>query len=228
MLSLVGTPIGNHRDLSLRQARTLADSDIILCEDTRKIQILLSKIPSLFSLACKEGQRKVSYYKEKEMEKLPGIISALEERKHVSLVSDAGMPLISDPGYLLLSTVQKRKMRYEVIPGPSAVTTALVASGFRTDRWMFLGFFPKKKGQRRTEIQKMKDIQKVFPATTFVAFESPHRLAESIQMIAQEMPKAEVCICRELSKEYEEVLRGSAQDFIDVSVKGEVTVVVHV
>ena len=143
MLYVVSTPIGNLDDLSIRQAKTLAASDIILAEDTRSAQILLDAVKKRFNIpvVCSTVW---SYYKEKEFQKLPEIIDLLKEGKNISLVSEAGTPLVSDPGYLLVKSCIQRNLPITVIPGPSAATTALVYSGFNPQEHMFLGFFPKK------------------------------------------------------------------------------------
>ncbi|MEK7109754.1 MAG: SAM-dependent methyltransferase, partial [Patescibacteria group bacterium] len=129
MLNIVSTPIGNLDDLSIRQAKTLATSDIILSEDTRSAQTLLEAIKKRFTLTV-TCSTVWSYYKEKEFQKLPEIIDLLKEGKNISLISEAGTPLVSDPGYLLVKSCTQRNLPITVIPGPSAVTTALVYSGF--------------------------------------------------------------------------------------------------
>ena len=143
MLYVVATPIGNLDDLSIRQAKTLATSDIILAEDTRSAHTLLDAIKKRFILpvTCSTVW---SYYKEKEFEKLPEIIELLKQNKNISLISEAGTPLISDPGYLLVKNCIQRNLPMTVIPGASAITTALIYSGFNPHQHMFFGFFPKK------------------------------------------------------------------------------------
>jgi 16S rRNA (cytidine1402-2'-O)-methyltransferase len=138
MLYFVGTPIGNLEDISYRQAKILTSSDTILAEDTRSAQTLLHAIQNLFNLKSVSGQKLISYYKEKEFDKLPYVLNDLKEDKIVSLVTEAGMPIISDPGFLLVKTVIQQSIPYEVIPGPSAVTTALVHSGLKSEKFMLL------------------------------------------------------------------------------------------
>ncbi|HLL61398.1 MAG TPA: SAM-dependent methyltransferase, partial [Candidatus Nitrosocosmicus sp.] len=156
MLHIVGTPIGNLDDLSYRQAQTLGLADIILTEDTRSATAVLNKIPDLFGISLSPNQKLIPYYKEKEFEKLPQIIGWLEEDKNIALISESGLPLISDPGLLLIKTVIKKNIPYTVIPGPTAVTTSLLYSGFDPQNFMFLGFLPKKRNEICKIIEKIK------------------------------------------------------------------------
>ena len=225
MLTVVGTPIGNLEDVSYRQARTLTDSDIILAEDTRSAQILLHAIENLFSMNPKKGQKIVSYYKEKEFEKLPSIIEDLESEKNISLISEAGMPVISDPGFLLISTVIKKGLPYEIIPGPSAVTTALLHSGIKFSRFMFLGFLPKKELEFERLLIQIRDIREIANHTAFIAFESPHRINHTLEIMDKVFPNAEIVIARELTKKFEEIYRGKAKDLKEKEYRGEITVI---
>src|SRR3972149_11609987 len=162
MLFIVATPIGNLDDLSIRRAKTLASSDVILAEDTRSAQTLLDAIKKRFMLpvTCSIIW---SYYKEKEFEKLPEIIDLLKQEKNISLISEAGIPLVSDPGYLLVKTCVQKNIPLTVIPGPSAITTALIYSGFNPQQHMFLGFFPQKQLQMFQLINRLKQIKTIFP-----------------------------------------------------------------
>ncbi len=225
MLTVVGTPIGNLEDVSYRQARTLTDSDIILAEDTRSAQTLLHAIEHLFAMKPKEGQKIISYYKEKEFEKLPGIIDDLEAGKTVSLISEAGMPVISDPGFLLISTVIKKGLPYEVIPGPSAVTTALLHSGIKFSRFMFLGFLPKKELEFERLLINIRDIRQIANHTAFIAFESPHRINQTLSVMEKVFPDAEIVIARELTKKFEEIFRGKAAELKGKEYRGEITLI---
>jgi 16S rRNA (cytidine1402-2'-O)-methyltransferase len=225
MLYIVTTPIGNLEDISIRQAKTIASSDIILAEDTRSAKTLLDAIKEKFniSIVCSTVW---SYYLEKEFQKLPEIISLLKEGKNISLISEAGTPLVSDPGYLLVKSCIQRSLSITVIPGPSAITTALVYSGFNPQEHMFLGFFPKKEGQIVQLIEKLKQIKKIFPDMVFVFYESPLRINKTLQSIKRLKWNVEVVICREMTKKFEEIIREPIEEMIKRDYKGEITVVI--
>ncbi len=227
MLYIVATPIGNLDDLSIRQAKTLTQSDVILAEDTRSTGLLLQKIRDLFGLEKKPSLRLISYYKEKEFEKLPEIITLLEEGKNISLISESGLPLISDPGYLLVKTLIKKNLAFCVIPGPSALTTALVYSGFPANQFLFLGFLPKKPSAKTQLINRLSFIGKELGELTVVFYESAQRISETLKIISEVLPNSQVAIGRELTKYYEEIIRGKPQDLLNRSFKGELTVVLH-
>ncbi len=227
MLYVVGTPIGNLNDLSFRQAKTLAEAEIILTEDTRSTGLLLQRVKELFNFEINSSQKLVSYYKEKEFEKLPQIIEWLrDDEKEIALVSEAGMPGISDPGYLLIKHVIKRQLPYTVIPGPTAVTTALLHSGFDSQQFMFLGFLPKKENDIKKIFTKLLEIKKIMPEVTFVAFDSPNRVNDTMRLIDMISPEWNICIVREMTKKFEEVLRGTASELIEKEIRGEVTLVI--
>ena len=224
MLYIVSTPIGNLDDLSIRQAKTLAVSDIILAEDTRSAQTLLEAIKKRFNLpvVCSTVW---SYYKEKEFQKLPEIIDLLKQEKNISLISEAGTPLVSDPGYLLVKSCIQRNLSITVIPGPSAITTALIYSGFNPGQHMFLGFFPKKESQLFQLINRLKQIKTIFPDMVFVFYESPLRIKETLKCIDTLKFNFEIVICREMTKKFEEIIRGPISELIKRDYKGEITVV---
>lgn len=230
MLNIVSTPIGNLDDLSIRQAKTLATSDIILAEDTRSAKTLLDAIKIRFNLpdVCSTVW---SYYQEKEFQKLPEIIDLLKEGKSISLISEAGTPLVSDPGYLLVKSCIQRNLPITVIPGPSAVTTALIYSGFNPNPpaggHMFFGFFPKKQSQVFQLINRLKQIKIIFPEMVFVFYESPLRIKETLQCIDTSKFDIEVVICREMTKKFEEIIRGPVNELIKRDYKGEITVVMR-
>jgi 16S rRNA (cytidine1402-2'-O)-methyltransferase len=225
MLYVVATPIGNLDDLSIRQAKTLATSDIILAEDTRSAYTLLEAIKKRFTfpVTCSSVW---SYYKEKEFEKLPEIIDLLEQGKNISIISDAGTPLISDPGFLLVKTTIKKNLPITVIPGPSAVITALTASGFEPKNFMYFGFLPKKENKIVQLINQLYTVKKIFPEMIFVFYESPLRIKESLQCFAKLKWNPEIVICREMTKKFEEVIRGNIEDLIKRDYKGEITLLV--
>jgi 16S rRNA (cytidine1402-2'-O)-methyltransferase len=229
MLYIVATPIGNLLDISIRQIETLLNSDVILAEDTRSAMTLLHNIKRIDALKIefKKIPKVISYYKEREMEKLPEIIKMLEEGKTISLISEAGMPLISDPGYLLLKSVIQRNIAYTVVPGPSAVTTALLHSGYRTDNFMFLGFLPKKEADIVRVLKKIKEVHNLLKNTSFIFFESPSRINKTLEMINKHIPEVNVVIARELTKKYEEILQGKVSDLIQKEYKGEITLILN-
>lgn len=230
MLFVVSSPIGNLDDLSINQAKTLLAADIILAEDTRSSQILLDAIRARFE-GLKDNQPKIfSYYKDREFEKLPGIIDLLKEGKNICLLSENGTPLVSDPGYLLVKSSIKEGIPMTVVPGPSAVITALIHSGFnpspKDGGFSFLGFFPKKPSDGKHMIKKMIDVKKIFPDMVFVFYESPLRLNETLNLISSSGWDPDIAVAREMTKKFEEVIRGKARDIKDISYRGEITLVI--
>jgi 16S rRNA (cytidine1402-2'-O)-methyltransferase len=212
-LTVVPTPIGNLADLSPRARQALADADLVACEDTRRAGLLYERL----ELA---RPRLVSNHEGNEAERSVQIAQQIERGARVALITDAGTPVISDPGFRLVRTCLQRALEVEVLPGPSAVTTALVASGLPPNRWRFEGFLPRRAGE----------LERVLASTeTVVAFESPRRLPESLAALASLAPDRPAAVCRELTKLHEEVARGSladlARQFRD-EVKGEIVVVI--
>jgi 16S rRNA (cytidine1402-2'-O)-methyltransferase len=204
------TPIGNLEDVTLRALSALRDADVVACEDTRRTRVLLDRFGVKAPL--------VSYHEHNEEARARELVERMRGGETVALVSDAGMPLVSDPGFVLVRECVAAGLAVEVLPGPSAVITALVASGLPSARWRFEGFLPRKKGE----------LREVFQAPeTIVAFESPRRLASSLAAID---PEREVAVCRELTKVHEEVVRGTAGElaarYMDAPPKGEIVLVV--
>jgi 16S rRNA (cytidine1402-2'-O)-methyltransferase len=212
-LTVCPTPIGNLEDLSPRARRALVEAEIIACEDTRRTGRLYERLEL-------EHPRLVSYYEGNEAERAPVLAQEIERGARVTLVTDAGTPAVSDPGYRLIRACIDRGLDIEVLPGPSAIVTALVASGLPVDRWRFEGFLPRRGGE----------LERVLAAPeTVVAFESPRRLPESLAALASLAPDREAAVCRELTKLHEEVARGSlgelARHFRN-EVRGEIVVVI--
>lgn len=226
MLYIVGTPIGNLDDLSYRQARTIMSSDILLTEDTRSTGILLKVIEEIFPFKRNKDQRMISYYKEKEFQKLPQVVELLEEGKEISLISQAGMPLISDPGSFLIQHIVKKGIPFTVVPGPSAVTTAFIHSGYKSNSFMFLGFLPKKVGQIKTIINKMIETKKLFKDMVFIMFESPNRIQKTLAVLNEVMPENDIVVTRELTKKFEEIQRGTPSQLMQNEYKGEITLLI--
>ena len=229
MLYVVATPIGNLDDLSIRQAKILTSSDVILAEDTRSAHILFNACQSRFQLPKTNNQppQIISYYKETEFEKLPEIIDLLKQGKNISIISQAGTPLLNDPGYLLVKSCVQRGLPITVIPGASAATTALIYSGFNPGQHMFLGFFPKKESQIIQLIDKLKKIKIIFPEMVFVFYESPLRINKALHYINIMKCNFEIVICREMTKKFEEIIRLPIAELIKRKYKGEITVVIR-
>ena len=229
MLYIIATPIGNIQDTSFRAVKTLLNSDIILSEDTRSPGLFLKRIKELFpNLDLGNKPQLISYYKEKEMEKLPQIINILKQNKTISLISQSGLPLISDPGYLLIKILIKENLDFTVIPGPSAFTTAVIHSGFPTKNILFLSFLPKKKSALIQLIKKIEQTAKNFKSLTIVFYESPFRINKTLKILSDYLPNTEISICREMTKKFEEIKRGQAKELINQKYKGEITITVKI
>jgi 16S rRNA (cytidine1402-2'-O)-methyltransferase len=207
------TPIGNLEDITLRVLAALREADLVACEDTRRTRILLDRYGV--------GGELVSYHEHNERSRAGELVTRMQAGAVVALVSDAGMPLVSDPGYVLVQACVAAGLGVEVLPGPSAALSALVASALPADRWRFLGFLPRKRGE----------LQRVLGETeTLVAFESPRRLAATLELLAEKQPARAVAVCRELTKVHEEVVRGTAAElaarYRDEPPRGEIVLVV--
>ena len=226
MLYIVGTPLGNLQDLSLRQAETISQADLILAEDTRSAGYLIQAIKERFTFSFNQNQKLISYYKEKEFQLLPKVIAWLNEDLNIVLISESGMPLISDPGSLLVQTCVKKNIPLSVIPGPTAFATAIVSSGFNSQHFSFFGFLPKKKSHLFQSINRMKQIKEIDKEMIFGFYESPKRINETLRIIDEAWPEAEICIGRELTKKFEEIVRGKAKEIKDRNYKGEITVII--
>lgn len=231
ILYIVATPIGNISDISLRAARTLLTAEIIACEDTRKTGILLKEIAKLFSGYTEHAKPKLlSYYDQTEMQKTPEIVELLLAEKDIVLVSDAGTPTISDPGFKLVRECIAQGIEVKAIPGSSAAVAALSVSGLPTDRFFFVGYPPKKDGHRQEfwiDLKKAKEELK----TTLILYEAPHRIIQTIDEMIEVFGKdCHVVFARELTKIYEETVRGQLeavkQHFTKNEPKGEFVVLV--
>jgi len=218
-LYLVATPIGHLEDITLRALRVLKEVDLIACEDTRQTQKLLHH----YAIAT----RTTSYHEHNEAEKASELVKQMQEGASIALVTDAGMPGISDPGYRLITLAIQRQIPVVPVPGASAVLAALVASGLPTDAFQFNGFLPAKRGDRRSVLEGIKNSQ-----TTQVFYEAPHRIIEALEDVIEMLGGSrQVVIGRELTKIHEEFLRGTAEDIFGnlkarETVKGEITVLI--
>ena len=214
-LAICATPIGNLADVTLRVLEELRDADVVLCEDTRHTRLLLERHGITARL--------VSYHEHNEAERTAEVIGRLERGERVALVSDAGLPGISDPGAIVVRAALERGFQVTVLPGPSAVETALVASGLVGDRYAFVGFLPRREAELAALWQELRASP--WPV---VAFESPRRLPASLRSLAAASPGRRVAVCRELTKRFEEVARGRADELAAAFAeppKGEITLV---
>jgi 16S rRNA (cytidine1402-2'-O)-methyltransferase len=218
-LVLAGVPLGNPGDASPRLRSALETADVIAAEDTRRLRRLAA------DLGVPIAGRIVSYFEANEAARTPELIEDLRAGRRVLLVTDAGMPSISDPGYRLVSASIENGIAVTCLPGPSAVTTALALSGLPVDRFCFEGFLPRRAGERATRLRALSAEPR-----TMVFFEAPHRLAESLVAMALAFEDSRpAAVCRELTKTYEEVKRGGLGElaaWAQAGVKGEITVVV--
>ena len=207
------TPIGNLEDMTPRVRRALGEADLVACEDTRRTGLLFDRLEI-------SRPRLVSYHEGNEAERAVQLAQQVERGAKVALVSEAGTPVISDPGYRLVRACIQRDLEVEVLPGPSAVITALVASGLPADRWRFEGFLPRRAG----ELERV-----LHSAETVVAFESPRRLPQSLAALSALAPNRPAAVCRELTKLHEEVARATLAELarrFRADVKGEVVLVI--
>jgi len=220
MLSVVPTPIGNLEDITLRALRVLKDCDIILCEDTRRTKILLEKYNIKKQLiSCH------SYNQKKRVELL---IELLKNNKNVVYVTDSGTPCISDPGWELVSKAIENNFCVECLPGPTAFVPALVCSGLPTDGFVFLGFLPRKKSKIKKLLTSVSSIKK-----TIIFYESPHRIKRTIELCKSIFkPETKLVIARELTKKFEEFIRGTIETVYNEilkreEIKGEIVVLLY-
>ena len=217
---LAGTPIGDAADASPALVRTLTEADVIAAEDTRQLQLLLRR------LGVATDAQVVSYFEGNEASRTPGLVEAMADGQVVVLVTDAGMPSVSDPGYRLVVAAIEAGLRVTSVPGPSAVLTALALSGLPVDRFCFEGFLPRKAGERRRQLAGLATEPR-----TMVFFEAPHRRAEFLSDAADALGvDRRAAVCRELTKPYEQVVRGPLAELADWASeppRGEVTVVIQ-
>ena len=215
-LFVVGTPIGNLEDITLRAISTLQNVDLILAEDTRNSKKLLS--------AHNIDTKMMSYHEHSKEKETKRIISLLLDGKNLALISDAGTPTISDPGYGLIRDCIKKEIKIIPIPGASAITTAMSVSGLPSDSFTFFGFLPQKKGR----IKKIKELLNV--DNTIILFESPFRLEKTLNQLKEYLGNRSVVVGRELTKLYEEIIRGNLEDVIKYfsksKVKGEIVIMI--
>ena len=215
---LVSSPIGNLDDLSPRAIEVLGMVDLVLAEDTRRTRVLLERHGI--------SARVRSFHDHNKERITPEVIELLEKGSRVALVSDAGTPAISDPGYYIIRKLVAERIEFTAVPGPSAIIAALVLSGLPTDRFSFYGYVPRKKGERERVIREAADEK-----GTTIFFESPHRLVATLRFLESLLPDREIVVARELTKIHEEVKRGSAAElrshYEGTGVKGEVVLLIR-
>lgn len=222
-LFVVATPIGNLEDITFRAVRTLSEVDLIAAEDTRQTKKLLDRYNINTPMT--------SYQKFSIKSKTGYLVKLLGEGKNVALVSDSGTPAISDPGEELISSAVASSqvaqgIRVEVIPGPCAAITALVGSGLATDKFIFEGFLPKKPGKKKKKLEALKN-----ESGSVIIYESPYRLVKLLNSIQEIMGERQIAVCREMTKKFEEIIRGQVGEVLeklkDRTIKGEVVVVLE-
>ncbi len=219
MLYIISTPIGNLKDISLRALEVFKELDVLLCEDTRNTALLLA------NLGIKNKPKLISFYDEVEEQKIPEIMLLLERNSKVGLVTDAGTPVISDPGFKLVKKCQKMGYKVTSIPGACAAINGLVLSGISSGRFCFLGFLPKKSGERKKILEKYQYFE-----GSKIVYESPFRLIKLIEDIKVVYGNdAQISICREMTKKFEEIISGTFQEVFekikDKNIKGELVVI---
>lgn len=217
-LYLVATPIGNLEDVTLRAVRTLSECDLIAAEDTRRTGQLLKHLGISKPL--------LSYFQFNEARRSGEILDRLRRGEKVALVTDAGTPGISDPGERVVKAAIIAGFRVEAVPGPCALVAALTASGLSTDEFHFIGFLPHKSGQRRKQLEKLREI----PGTA-VIYESPYRIVKLLGELQEILPERQIVLARELTKKFEEYLRGTPAELLPLlekrSIKGEFVVLIE-
>lgn len=218
ILYLVPTPIGNLEDITFRALETLKKVDVIAAEDTRHTQKLLNHFHIQKEL--------ISYHEHNRMERIPQLLQRLEAKETIALVSDAGMPAISDPGYELVRAVTEKQIHVIPLPGANAATTALIASGLPTDGFYFYGFLPRKKQEKEDALSYIGKLP-----TTIILYESPYRIKDTMKMMEKVLGNRNIVLARELTKLYEQFVRGSVKDVIkwlDTNeIKGECCILIE-
>ncbi|OGH07379.1 MAG: 16S rRNA (cytidine(1402)-2'-O)-methyltransferase [Candidatus Levybacteria bacterium RBG_13_35_9] len=223
-LYIVATPIGNLQDITLRALKTLESVDFIASEDTRTSAIL---IKHYFKGREKEILEKLfSYYEQNESQKIPEVLNLLENGKNVALISESGTPAVSDPGFKLIREVLNKGIKVESIPGPSSVISALVFSGLPTDKFIYLGFLPKKSGHRENLLKKLKNALLLIESTVII-FESPFRVLKTLEELHKVFGNIDVVVVRELTKIHQDRVKDKITNLIEhykKGIKGEVII----
>lgn len=217
-LYIVSTPIGNLEDITLRAISVLKQVDLIACEDTRRTGILLNQYEI--------KNRLISYHEYNKIQRTPEILESLRQRKSVALVSDAGTPGISDPGYYLIRAAIENNYKVVPIPGASAIMAGIVISGLPSDRFAFEGFLPKREGRKRKKLEDLK-----VEARTMIFYDSPNRIKKTLTDMLEIFSDRKIVIVRELTKKFEETIRGNISEIIEIlekrKLKGEIVLIVE-
>lgn len=214
-LYVVASPIGNLEDITQRALRILSEVDTILCEDTRRSRILLMHYGI--------KKRLLSYHEHNEEERVGEVVKRIDQGETFALISDAGTPCISDPGYRLVRALRKKGLPVFSIPGPSALTAAISVAGLPTDRFVFEGYLPRKKGKRQKRLLEFKEETR-----TIVIFESVHRIEDTLSLLNEVIPKREMVLLREITKIHEEAIIGTPREILDriKAIKGEFVLII--
>ena len=235
ILYIVATPIGNLDDITIRAIKTLFTANAVACEDTRKGAFLLRELRKRFGHLVPDAlpadqQPLFSYYEQNEKDRIPQIISGLKNDLSVAVISDAGTPTISDPGFKLVREAIREGIRVESIPGPTAAISALITSGLPTDKFLFLGYPPRKPGHRKDFFESIKESQEHVKATC-ILYEAPHKLIKTLEELAEVFGDMQIVIGRELTKIHEEIRRETIaqalEHFKKREPRGEIVILWH-
>ena len=231
----MATPIGNLQDITLRAIKVLFEADVIACEDTRRTGVLMDTMSAPYH-SLRNGNstahrpQLLSYYEQNELRRIPEILSLLQKGQTVALISDAGTPAISDPGFKLIRECIRSGIKIEAIPGPTALLTSLIVSGLPTDKFLYLGYPPLKLGHRMNFFKNVKGSLE-YLKTTVIFYEAPHKLLRTLENLQEVFGDIPLVVCRELTKVHEEVRREriseSIEHFQKVNPKGEFVVLFH-
>jgi 16S rRNA (cytidine1402-2'-O)-methyltransferase len=217
-LYLVATPLGNLGDITFRAAEKLLSAPYIACEDTRRTFLFLAKLRELYPFLVKDEEYEkpilISYYNEVETQKSGELLAVLKQGKDIVLISDAGSPLVSDPGYVLVREAVKNGVKVDSFPGPSAVINALQISGFAPNNFFFLGFLPDKVNNKKETLHDLKEtLEKIkdtkISVPTVIFYEAPHRLLSSLRLLKDQFGDINIAVCRELTKIHQDVIRNN-------------------
>lgn len=214
-LSIISTPIGNLEDITVRAIKTLFSVDYLLCEDTRTTGILLTECIKRYKMLIPDDFKKpelVAYYDEIEQQKTPELINLLLQGKNLGIVSENGTPLISDPGFVIVREAIKKGIAIVSLPGPNAAVTALTLSGLPVHSFYFGGYFPKEKGKRVKTIKYLLNCKDLKHSPTFIFYESPHRIKQTLEDIKTSLGNITIVLCRELTKTHEQIIRGTVEE----------------
>lgn len=231
-LYIVATPIGNMEDITVRAAKILTEVKVIACEDTRRTGLLLDHLRKTYieHPEVVEKPRLISFYEQNEEQRIPELIALLKQGEDIALVSDAGTPGISDPGFTIVREAQRHSLKVRGIPGASSVILALITSGLPTDKFSFYGYLPDKTGNARKMLENIAKSSEIV-STTHIIFEAPHKLHQTLILMKEILGDKEIVLCRELTKTHEETMKGTIskiqKDYETREPKGEMILLWH-